>query len=592
MAKMSNRKKESIAVSAIAHETYKEGSYLVAEIPVGDKAPSFDGHITVFKDDSEKKESYLNDVPTQVKGTGVSEFSKFNRKFPLDIVHYNNYYKRGGCLLLVVEIKENLETKIFYKQLLPTELNQIIKGWGHQKKYSVELRPLDETSLYIVCKRFIDQMIKQPIVLIQNNKYKEEEYENLIFTSLTYNPNKGGVKDIFNHDFIQFGIKNNIEYPIRNMRIAELEVADVADIYIKGNHYKLKVQTKYSNQGIVLKVEDCLEFNVHEKNSKMNFKLSGIYSLKTQLQVLPLIIDFLKLGEIKIRDFVGKINKEPIVEKYIKDLNKTYSTFLDLKIVFDQLKVDYGEYLGNGEKLQHQIENLIDLMLNKNYKSFNISDSDNANFIKYVLGEICIILFYKPKSDTKVINAFSNEISKSKFTGVIDNSNKQVRFSPYVLLEKDTLIKTKNIDFKIMRDSFEPMILEANDHTFGLINNFCLTCIGVFDVTKNLEFLSISLFLLDSLRGKVSKSNEHIIEVNYYQILLRRNENLSKGELRDLVQLKVEVSKLPDSNTLIYCINVLLGNKLEADLLWEEIDETMKKTLEKLPIMTLYKSLK
>ncbi|MYL65485.1 DUF4365 domain-containing protein [Bacillus hwajinpoensis] len=122
MAKMANRKKEQIAVSAIERETFREGAYLVTDIPVGDKAPSFDGHITVFNDDSESKESYLNDVPTQVKGTGVKHFSEGTRKFPLDLAHYKNYYKRGGCLLLVVEILENTETKIFYKQLLPMSI--------------------------------------------------------------------------------------------------------------------------------------------------------------------------------------------------------------------------------------------------------------------------------------------------------------------------------------------------------------------------------------------------------------------------------------------------------------------------------------
>src|SRR5699024_3276217 len=74
--------------------------------------------ITVYSDDSERVESYVNEIPTQIKGTEVEFFSEESCTYQLDMVHYKNYYKRGGCLLLVVEILKTEETKIFFKPLL------------------------------------------------------------------------------------------------------------------------------------------------------------------------------------------------------------------------------------------------------------------------------------------------------------------------------------------------------------------------------------------------------------------------------------------------------------------------------------------
>ncbi|WP_290370049.1 DUF4365 domain-containing protein [Paenibacillus sp. CECT 9249] len=67
---------------------------------------SFDGSIEVYVNDSAKTESLPGSVPVQVKGTQVSTFSVGNRSFPLKLTHYQNYYKSGGALLLVVEINQ------------------------------------------------------------------------------------------------------------------------------------------------------------------------------------------------------------------------------------------------------------------------------------------------------------------------------------------------------------------------------------------------------------------------------------------------------------------------------------------------------
>lgn len=591
MAKISNRKKETIAVTAIVQETYKEGSYLVAEIPTGDKAPSFDGQITVFKDDSERKESYLNDVPTQVKGTGVKTFTVGNRKFPLDIIHYQNYYKRGGCLLLVVEILENTHTKIFYKQLLPTELNQIIKQWGHQRTLSIELRPLEETTLYSVCRKFIDQMDKQPRILIENNQYTDEEYEKLIFTSLTFDPNKGGFQDIFNHDFVQFGLKNNIEYPIRNMRIDSLAMANIEKIEINGNVFEVMVKTKFSPPNITKLVEGCLELTFNENGNKLNFTIKEIKSLAAQLKILPLLIAFLKSGEIKFADFVGKISTVE-AKKYLTDLENAYSLFLVLQKLFSELNVDENVQFGNNDNIDREIERIIDVMVYKKYSGFKVENPDNPSFFKYKIGDIYLILFYSPTSEIKFINAFSQQLLDMQITMVMNDTKEEIPISPYILLEKETLIHAKNLDFNFMIQSFNSMDFEKSDQLFGTVNNFCLVCLDAFDQTNNKEILRLPLFLLNKLKEHISDSFiKHIILINLLQTNYRQNGELTKKEYKELMILKNKVAPSADNIELIFCINVLLQSKKEADFAFEEFNDEKKELYKSFPIFSLYEKL-
>lgn len=589
---MSNRKKETLAVNAIERETLRVGSYLVAEIPVGDKAPSFDGKITVYKDDSERKESYINEVPTQVKGTSVKKFSTGNRNFRLDIVHYENYYKRGGCLLLVVEILENTETKIFYKQLLPIELKQIISTWGHQKTFNVELRPLEETTLYSVCRKFIDQMIRQPQMLIEKNQYKDDDYEKLIFTSLTFNPNRGSFDDIFNHDFIQFGLKDNIEYPIRNMRIGEIAIDQKERVDVGGKIFEVMVETHYSPDKITLIIEGCLDFTMQRDGKKLNFRINEVKSLAAQLKILPLLIEFLKSGKIRFKDFYGEILVDE-AQEYVTELERTYTLFLDLQKVFLQLNIDENIQFGNKDNIQKEIEQLIRIILYKDYSKVKFENPDTASFIKYTIGDIYLIFFYNPTVENKITNAFTEDILNMPVRMVFTQTNEAVPISPYLLLEKETLINAKNLNYDVMIQSFDSLDYKHSELIFAPINNFCLVCLNAFDTTGNQELLRLPLTLLTKLKEEtVDEINKNIIAINLLQTKYRQTGEFTQQDYKELMNLRERTVSLSESLELRFCISVLLQSKKEADLLFEEFENEKKEFYKTLPIFFLYQALK
>src|SRR5699024_3426173 len=152
----------------------------------------------------------------------------------------------GGCLLLVVEILKTEETKIFFKPLLPIELKRLINTKGEQRSYNVELKSLDTSNFYSICRRMVEQMRKQPPILIEVAQIDEGDDDKIIYESITYEYNPHDFLDIFNHDFYEYGIKENVIFPIVMRRINSFSTEEQKIIQVGEREYKVdtKIEIK------------------------------------------------------------------------------------------------------------------------------------------------------------------------------------------------------------------------------------------------------------------------------------------------------------------------------------------------------------
>ncbi|CCC86397.1 hypothetical protein PPM_p0247 (plasmid) [Paenibacillus polymyxa M1] len=208
MGKLNSNQIERLAVDAVKTESNRPYSGLVADIKEGDKGVSFDGDITVFIDHTEKVEAFLGKVQVQIKGKEVSRLSGNTRTFPLSLKHIKNYYKQSGVLFFVVELNldnsGNMNSKIFYKQLLPQELSNIIRLYDQKKKQgskSIELRALEESDLRTICVRFLNEQQKQPLNLVERDRSNSIPYQEYELRSLTFNPDNHSTSNVYEHDF-------------------------------------------------------------------------------------------------------------------------------------------------------------------------------------------------------------------------------------------------------------------------------------------------------------------------------------------------------------------------------------------------------
>ncbi|MDQ0246484.1 hypothetical protein J2S09_004088 [Bacillus fengqiuensis] len=597
MAKISNGRLERIAVGAVKAEANKPSSFLKADIPEGDKGISFDGEIQVFKDETETVESLVGKVPVQVKGTGVNKFSSKNRTFSLEIEHFRNYYNSNGAILFVVEILNTGDSKIFYKQLLPKELKQIIHYYGDvkkQKKKTVTLRPLSETSLDRVCRIFINESKKQPTMLIESEAFVESDFTSFSLSSLTFNPAKEATSNIFDHDFTVYGTKEKLTIPLHLARIHSVGMKVAETVNIGDKQYKLNMKITNEASQIILFIENSLEMIYNEKNNKFNYAIRRFDSLATQLKILPFLIDLLSGRNIHFREASITVGKFNIDDKdFLKGLEHLYSTFLKLEKVFQNMGIDKETKIKHKEgdfgKLISDIESLVHAILDKNFNRLNIKEPDSGKFTSFSLGDIRLIFFYNPDSETKLIDAFSEEVLNMDVRLSVEGEN--FPHSPYTLMNDLALAYGANCDFDIIKESFNQFDPFANEHAFNQTNHFCLQSLNAYDMSNNKKILDLAehiygKYSFDSL--KLSNTSSLIVTVNSLQIRKRKDGSLTDEEYKKLMDLKT--SSKDDLETQ-FCISVLLESKKEAELTFQQFEEERQEFYKGLPIYFLYKKL-
>src|SRR5699024_12860931 len=79
---------------------------------------------------------------------------------------------------------------------------------------------------------------------------------------------------------------------------------------------------------------------------------------------------------------------------------------------------------------------------------------ENPCFIKIELDEVYIILFYSPGDLKQVKNPFTKDWLSNTLAVVVHDSSEQEIISPYLMFEKDTLIKAQNMNFDYRVDYF------------------------------------------------------------------------------------------------------------------------------------------
>ena len=136
-----------------------------------DKEPLWDGHIYVFQKDNNKKENLIGRVSVQVKGK-EKDVSKetTNINYEIEVTSLKKYLQDGGLIYFVVVFSENGEKNLFYKILLPFDIQQILKDNKIDET-------IEEHLLHILSHRksnFADDYFKE--LLFDNNRVKFRPY--------------------------------------------------------------------------------------------------------------------------------------------------------------------------------------------------------------------------------------------------------------------------------------------------------------------------------------------------------------------------------------------------------------------------------
>ncbi|PFZ93859.1 DUF4365 domain-containing protein [Bacillus wiedmannii] len=593
MSNLSTSKKERIAVEAVTILANKPKACLKPNIPVDDKGISFDGDIDVFKDNTETVESLIGKVPVQVKGTEVEKFTDGIRTFPMELSHLQNYYNNQGVILFVVEIDQDGETKIFYKQLLPKELYDILRVYGNekgQKQRVLRLRPISETNLRSVCMKFLSETKKQSLMLIEHNPFDKKDYNKFLFTSLTYDPTAEVANNIFEHDFTLYGVKGKLPVPLEHAQITSLKSEMIEKIIIDEKPYEFSIEITDTKTEIVIFVEGSLEIIYTKADANFNFKLKRLHSLSIQLKVLPMILDLLSGQSINFQnlelEFTLTVSEEDLELK--SRFMELHATFLKLREVFKLLEVrediEFGDKHDDINVSINQICAFTKMMLEDDFSSFKIDSPDQAKLTLFHLCEIQLLLFYNPNERPKLSNAFSEDILNGHTSVKINDIN--LPYSPYVLLNVSALAHASNLNIEIIKQSFDRIQPYYDENLASWTNEFCLMCVNAYDLVSNIDLLHLAEHIYNQYAGENLHSN--IVCINQFQIKKRKFDYLTEYDKQHLFTLK---QNNQNNMELQFCVSVLLESSQEAQLCFNHLNKDLQDYYKTLPIYKLFTKL-
>lgn len=157
------KKIEEDAVNAVKL-AFRGVNRVSLEISVNDKTPCVDGILRLYSNESMSIDNLIGDIDVQVKGT-VAKRKKLYPKRSIRICDLRYYKKHCGVLYFVVYEKESCD-EVYFKQLLPFDINRILKDDSNKKSVSVQLEPFptdpDEV-MGLVSQTILDKHLQTPV---------------------------------------------------------------------------------------------------------------------------------------------------------------------------------------------------------------------------------------------------------------------------------------------------------------------------------------------------------------------------------------------------------------------------------------------
>ena len=480
-----------------------------------------------------------------------------------------------GTLLFVCEIVDVDTYQLYYANLLPIDIKDILEKSKGKTSTSFKIIPIDSDedsvkSLKSICLNFLRESRKQINIPI---KHVEEENIKEINFQVNIPGNKYDLSKIVKSDLYLYATTKDgekIALPKAETYYAGQDI--IANISIDGVKYYDRFKRVFSSeQKEYMKIGQAVSINV--KNSSITFTPKG--NIENRIRDLSFFLKFYENEYFDINDekMRFKIDKSHKIDKYktmLDDLQKT-------KEAIDYFEIDLNENL-----------DLIDaqsiLNLNKitNFYFGNITKDIKEMQIYYMDISKTRLVFYIIKDEVSNRFKIMNFFKENDIRCFID----KIQISKYMFLAKQDInfLLKCNINYSDMVNSLKKYYCKELVTEYNQMELILIKC---FDKQRNEKLLVAIENLNDFILQNEENDSRYIEIVNKMQII-KRKRPLSFEEQKAINDLTI--SEDNENYKKLQCAkDILLDRDFDLKLHFSKMSDTEKNEFKEMPIYNLIK---
>ena len=538
-----------------------EFQYMIPYITENDKTGGWDGEIHLFDKDEKNKQNsnkfFRGKIQVQVKSTEKIK----NNSYSIEKTYLDMFAKDGnGTLLFVVDVTNK---KVYYKNLFQVEIEKILEQFKDgQKSKSIKIKLVEREEKNIidkVCENFWKHSkIQRNVTKIDSQNYKDILEKNMEFKITKF--------DGDTYVYIKDNITKKYNYMLNDIQEIMMTNSRKIEILSNNNKHLLKIEYVFSDMKLKkIIIGDTITISI--TTSRIDFELENT-NIKDTIKIIKFILDCIKEQKIEIKD---------LLSVDLKEIPKEYGIFLEERLEYlEKIQNKLNKY---GVELKSKIKDLSEedwekLNILTNLKSYKKLEEKNIFCIEIKNKFIFVLLIKDNDGLIKDYNYF--EERKENFEFIVNDG--YYKYSPYINLKKEELIKALNMNTQTIEKSIKKIYMPELYEKYTI---FLLEVLNAYDETRETKWLELAEMIITLIISK-QKENNNIYIINKYQILRRKREltNKEKNELKTIYD--------SDENIMVKAsCAILIGNSYDFEINFEKLNEKEKEEFQQYPIYNL-----
>ena len=594
---MDNKAIETLSVNAVKNSIVMS-EYLDQYIPDNDKEPSWDGAVYIYKNKSKEKCNLKGRMPVQVKGKECDDHSKKEISYLMSIVDLKNYLYDGGCILFVVYIgNKGLTTKIYYAELTPVKLRQLLEKAKNKNKKTIYLKefPTDgnkKATIFLNCY----QNCKKQSSFTEGKLFTIEELEQQGVLENLVIPFEGiGVEDlqmalIKNEVYLYAKVKgSSVPQPLYMIpkNIQTQEVID-ALITIEDKIFYTTYRIIKNANGIIFCYGESFTISCNEEDKTCKIKYKNSDKIRVLARDLEFMLTYLDKGYFKVNDVTlpFEYKSDNSSELHIDEEKKHLKWAQDIVKVLDILGCNDDIDINDMKKEDwRNLDRLRTAFLDKKPVSGLKENLPPVMTIKIGKLRFAVCLKKCSKKNTyEIYDFFKTDIN----VAIKDKNNgNMLPVSQFDILHENDFLTLSNIDFDVLAPSFKQA--EHHYETFNCANFFLLELLNAYDKAsgaRKKKIMGVCKEFCDWIN--TAPENELSNEIKTLNVLqtVKRQRDLDIEEVSSLYDI---IESGNASEACVVGAYLLVDQQQRAELHFSRLTKMEQSNFKKFPIYHFWK---